>query len=632
MGASVRYDHASRVTSSWSFGDKEAVQIVCGKLLKLINAAVASEQQAGNVETTISHKSWIMEPYDLIVHNQRRIEMHSSTTDDEVAKKHFEILLKFLEDHQPGAWQKREEVRLGQCQQILFKHLWLLYPPGTTVFKKDDDSWRAYKVECTETVVDMKATILRIQAWFLDFNKTGTVLVPYRETFEISSFSRERPLEDMELIPDWFIRSVDPLNRKLIDRGWQYWNYRKTSFHREYRGDAWRQAPYNSRLVVIVDYSTSSRCAQPDSAMNIRDSTSRCSVCIGKSLGLLSFKDSLDEVPTDSHLCINDMVAPDFHYGDCWTDDEHALLFCPPKLWAFSLQFKTWNMIPHHHLKEIEKQDAPFEEELYMDSVRKDSLREIVSSYFQSGRSNSDNQPTTRKDRGLKILLIGNSGTGKTFTAECLSRKFGVALYIVTTGDLGVEPNMFDQKLHETFTRAANWNAMVLLDDVDLYACERVGYNHEQSALLPTFMRRLEYSDCLTFISMISWNDADPALRSRIHLAISFPMFSFASQQEIWLRFIKSLPQNPASKRLLTTFVDDELDGLDEGEHKNMNARQIKNCMDVALVLARNQGYGGVVSPHHIKTVLELGKNFKAHITQNLGRLAASNGRELFVL
>jgi hypothetical protein len=192
-----------------------------------------------------------------------------------------------------------------------------------------------------------------------------------------------------------------------------------------------------------------------------------------------------------------------------------------------------------------------------------------------------------------------------------------------------VEPNEFDQRLQETFTRAANWNAMVLLDDVDLYGCDRGGYNHEHSALLPTFMRHLEYADCLTFISMLSLGKADPAFPSRIHFAVSFKAFEFSSQKEIWLRLIQGLDQDLNSRLDLTRFVNSELETMHK-EHTNMNARQIKNCMDVALVLARNQGSGGVVIPHHIKTVLELGQSFKALVTQDIGQVAESNRRDLF--
>lgn len=234
-----------------SFGDKDAVQIVCERLLKMLRTAVSNERQAGNVETTISHKSWIMEPYELIVHNQKRIEQHSSRLEDDIAKKHLELLLRFLEYHQPGAWQKREEVRSGQCQKVLFRHLWLLYPPGTTVFSKDDDdAWRAYKIERSESFTDMNQTSLRVYAWFLDFNKTGNVLVPHKETFEISSFSSELPIRDLRLIPDWFITPTNSPRPELIERGKKYWSYHGAAKYREYKGAAWHQAPYDVRRTL----------------------------------------------------------------------------------------------------------------------------------------------------------------------------------------------------------------------------------------------------------------------------------------------------------------------------------------------------------------------------------------------
>lgn len=166
--------------------------------------------------------------------------------------------------------------------------------------------------------------------------------------------------------------------------------------------------------MVIVDYSTSSRCAEPKSV-----TSSRCAVCIGSSLGLLSYSDLFD-TPKHSHACINNMISTNIPFGDAWTRNENALLFCPPKLWAFSLRFKTWNLISHEHLEEVEGDEGPFKNELYMDSAKKNSLSGVVSSYFRKSGSTSDSHSPPRRER-VNILLVGTSGTGKTFTAGKLA-------------------------------------------------------------------------------------------------------------------------------------------------------------------------------------------------------------------
>ncbi|ETS84636.1 hypothetical protein PFICI_02661 [Pestalotiopsis fici W106-1] len=619
------------VFRSGSFGDKDGVQIVCGHVLKALRQVVASSEVSPDDEIIISRDSWIMEPYELIVYNKVRIEEHRRETTNDVAKKHLEMLLDFLNTSQLGVCQKFDEVQSHKCQNIRFKHLFLLYTPRTTVFKVDNDAWRAYVIEKSETMVGMKPTSLRIHAWFLDFNNAGDKLIPHRATFEVSQFSSERPIKHLELLPEWFIESQNSPRQELIDRGWKHWSYGKAPSHKEYRGTAWRQAPYETPLMVIVDYTTSSRCVQTGDATIEPDSTSsRCSACVGDSLGLFSFPHAV-ESPRGSHVCVNDVTMTHSRSEGSPTEDSSMLLFCPPKLWAFSLRFKTWSLVSHSDLKEVEPQENPFDDELYMDSTRKKSLSGIVSSYLNSVSSHGDNYSPTRKVRGLNILLSGSSGTGKTFTAECLARKFGIALYTVTTGDLGVEPTVFDQRLQETLTRATNWNAMVLLDDVDLYSKERTGYNNERAALLPTFLRDLEYSKCLCFISMISQEGVDPAFSSRIHLAVPFPKFDFESQKAIWHSLIEGLCQDGHSKFELSRFVNGTLRGLDQGEHTNMNARQIKNCMDVALVLAQNEGPGAIVMPHHVETVLELGMAFKAHIMQESGTRLEVIGEDLFI-
>lgn len=198
----------------------------------------------------------------------------------------------------------------------------------------------------------------------------------------------------------------------------------------------------------------------------------------------------------------------------------------------------------------------------------------------------------------------------------------------MTCGDLGTEPITLDQNLKETFTRAANWNAMVLLDGVDMYGYDREGWNHKREALVSTFLRHLEYSECLSFITMLSPEGLDPALPSRIHIAVVFPEFNLAMQQQMWIRMIERLHQGSSSTEELINFVKYTLFALHGGEHKYMNARQIQNCMDVAVILAQDDGPGVPVRRDHIETVLDLGREFGAYVKQDTGKLPGFRDEE----
>lgn len=189
---------------------------------------------------------------------------------------------------------------------------------------------------------------------------------------------------------------------------------------------------------------------------------------------------------------------------------------------------------------------------------------------------------------------------------------------------------MLEQRLLETFTRAMNWNAMVLLDDVDIYGYDRAQSEYKRAALLSTFLRQLEYSECFTFISMATIKDADRALESRVHVVIPFPRFDYSSQIQIWQRFIKSLDSNQVNVSLLIGFILQEISGLDGGKHMHMNAWQIRSCIDVALTLARKDATAQhILQPEHIRTVLRLGESFRVQILQEQRELVQDQARYL---
>ncbi|KAH6655032.1 hypothetical protein BKA67DRAFT_559301 [Truncatella angustata] len=617
---------------SW-FGEKRAVQVVCEDLCQILERAAIALPWSEENEKLFSPSSWITEPFEVIVHNRSEIVKHHSELDDGDAKKHLGWFLERLEAHQPGLWQKQDEILSGSCRQVLFEHLWLLYPPGSTVFSIDDSAWRAYIIERTETVTLEHAAILQIHVCYLDFDGTGRRLIPHRTVIEVTSYTSERKMSALRLKPEWYIERTTPLIvANLVKRGNEYSGLGGKPHYREYEGDAWPKASHDSKTKVIVDYSTSSKyTAAGDTARN-QDGMSSCPVCIGESLGLFSYSEHADD---DPQICVNGVshsthwskASQELHIGD------KALLFCPPRLWAFSLNFKTWKSVSHEELHVVESQNTSFEQDLCMKQSRKQSLRHIVSGYMKDTEDVkliSSKETVGRKGRGLNILLSGSSGTGKTWTAECLSEKFNVPLYSMTCGDLGVHSGVLDQKLQETFTRAKNWNSMVLLDDADIYVYERDIYSLNRNALLPIFLRHLEYSDCLTFISISQFEPVDAAFASRIHVGVPFPKFDFGTQQEVWHLVIDRLPHDYLEKDELQYFITHELGELDSGGYREMNGRQIRNCIDVALVLARNEA-SSKLQHHHIVRILKLGKDFKDHVLQVANESTEFRARNFFI-
>ena len=69
--------------------------------------------------------------------------------------------------------------------------------------------------------------------------------------------------------------------------------------------------------------------------------------------------------------------------------------------------------------------------------------------------------------------MLGPPGVGKTLTAECIADLYERPLYSVTSGDIGTDPHFIEGNLRQIFDYAVKWNAVLLLDEADVFLAER---------------------------------------------------------------------------------------------------------------------------------------------------------------
>ena len=78
----------------------------------------------------------------------------------------------------------------------------------------------------------------------------------------------------------------------------------------------------------------------------------------------------------------------------------------------------------------------------------------------------------------------GPPGVGKTLTAECIADLYERPLYSITSGDIGTDPAAVETNLHLIFQYAVTWNAVLLLDEADVFLAERNLENLSRNALV----------------------------------------------------------------------------------------------------------------------------------------------------
>ncbi|OTA88686.1 hypothetical protein M434DRAFT_14903 [Hypoxylon sp. CO27-5] len=528
----------------------------------------------------------VNEPYELLFYNRRRLlEAEPNDTDGHI-KKHVQALFNFIQKKSPLAWEKLNEIEGETCYEIAFKDLWLLYPPGRTVFSSEDGAWRAYKIDRVEIYSESKSDEILIHCCFLDFDKTGKWLVPQVKVFHVPSYSSERLIKNLNVIPDWCYAG---LGEKLIERGKIYRNYGHEVFYRRYDGDAWPRTSEEDPVNVMIDYVTSSRYQQDTSLYQSHSTGVVCSICQGRAIQLESYPTNALH---DSDICgIRHTESPVY--------DDALLMFCPPWLWAFSLRHKSWKRVSLRDLSMVPSQAEPFEK-LQMDEGKKENIEKLVCGYLQNRKENNSPDPIKGKGQGLNFLLNGKPGTGKTLTVESLCEKHRIPLYMLTCGDLGNDTDAFEDRLTMAFLRAANWGAILLLEDAEIFVQDRnVGnLDLQRCAIMSSFLSKLDYSRTVTFMATNRKPRLDPALISRLDLPLSFPDFDFGVQKRIWKDMIGRLQSvNARDKDDLECWVESQLENLDDKRYIRMNGRQIRNCLSAASALARGNGSGGKSIP-----------------------------------
>ena len=204
------------------------------------------------------------------------------------------------------------------------------------------------------------------------------------------------------------------------------------------------------------------------------------------------------------------------------------------------------------------------------------------------------------------FLLSGPPGTGKTLTAEAIAELLRKPLYIVTAGDLGITASEVEKTLGSVLDLCQTWDALVLIDEADVFLEARDSTEIQRNALVCVMLRLLEYySGCLFLSSNRSAASIDAAIASRITVMLTYPPLETEGRAKVWKNLIELVPALPvdpttglAPERISRNprkaskyrmhFTDSEYDALASGYQ--LNGRQIKNSIVLARALAKERG------------------------------------------
>ncbi|KAM3435647.1 hypothetical protein NHJ13734_005454 [Beauveria thailandica] len=197
------------------------------------------------------------------------------------------------------------------------------------------------------------------------------------------------------------------------------------------------------------------------------------------------------------------------------------------------------------------------------------------------------------KGQGLVILLSGPTGTGKTLMAEAVADRAQRPLVSLQADNLGSQVDTLGANLRRFLTMAAEWNAVVLLDEADVFMAERDPINIHRNELVSIFLRELEYFSGVLFLTTNLYETIDSAFRSRVSLHQRFSSLSQDARRKVWHNFLPCLaPQTQEvdgdAGAVVPTLSEADIDELSVWQ---LNGREIQNTVKMARMWCDRKGY-----------------------------------------
>jgi SpoVK/Ycf46/Vps4 family AAA+-type ATPase len=186
-------------------------------------------------------------------------------------------------------------------------------------------------------------------------------------------------------------------------------------------------------------------------------------------------------------------------------------------------------------LLDITWNDHAFQE-LVLDKQTKMLVYSLVKQHSSKGDGFDD--IIAGKGKGLIGLFSGPPGCGKTLTAEAVAEITKRPLYSVSAGDLGTDSLSVDKKLSQILEQAHKWNAVLLLDEADVFLQQRDQHSIARNALISIFLKQLEYFQGILILTTNRIAHCDTAFKSRIHISIQYPDLDESARRQLWNTFL----------------------------------------------------------------------------------------------
>ncbi|KND93453.1 26S protease regulatory subunit 4, partial [Tolypocladium ophioglossoides CBS 100239] len=531
-------------------------------------------------------------PFECFIHRWDRFEAaRNDPSLEETAKEHLELLHGIMLEDLGDIITLRGDYLKNKA--VSFDHAWTLFTPGCTVFGQKNGKPVAAKFKRGYYGRNMCGRHYTPECRIVDWD--GTIMGWTDLQLQIPAFLGTMPFSSLPCYPLDYHPQVEAVTAMLQERGRRFESLAGYCY-RSYKGVAlWhlenktRRENVQSRIVV-------------DGA-NWEKENYDHQVCItafhmeGEARSRRGSCSSFDDECDDS-----DGGGADVDGSERLPLTEEQLLMATPMVRGYALQNKRWMEFYIDDIGAVQ-----FNEDAFSSLVMPEEKKELILAFAQSQvkYKSAFDDVISGKGKGIIMLLSGGPGIGKTLTAESVAEEMRVPLYSMSAGDLGSEAYNVEANLSKILGMVADWNAVLLLDECDVFLEERTPHDMERNRIVAIFLRTLEYYEGTLFLTTNRVENMDPAFRSRIHVSLEYPPLDAAVRAAVWRSFLaRTVSLDDATVRgdAAHTVTDDEVRELSA---LDLNGRVIKNVLKAASLLACHRRER--LAFRHLRTVLQIG-------------------------
>ncbi|RIA83802.1 P-loop containing nucleoside triphosphate hydrolase protein [Glomus cerebriforme] len=468
-------------------------------------------------------------------------------------KSHLESLVDLIE--------VEYESRIGNIKEMIennvisFKNLFYLFTKGQHV-----------RAEWNECIIGAKVTrVTYHHSYFGEYmniiteiiDSDGITFIHGTKSFIIDDWKGVCEIEKLPVVP---LPEESPIRDELITRGRKFVKYAIGPHYLHYTGNMFYKSWYGT-----TNYKSDGRVM----------------------IDTVSFS----KINPTYNMETTKRANRQNDFGTQKSVKEEELFMCAPSLYGFCFATKKWGQLFVDPLDELTFDDNAFDQ-LVMDPIKK----ELISSLVTSKHEGSDF--ISGKGGSCIFLLYGPPGVGKTLTAEATSEFLHRPLYAVNVGELGTSVVDLERKLSEILEVASIWNAVILIDEADIFLERRSENDIQRNALVGVFLRLLEYHQGILFLTTNRVKCFEPAFQSRISVALKYDDLDTNAREQIWRTFLDRIEGKNKSQV-----------NIEELKRRSLNGREIKTAVKLAKALTTKNNPNALITTQQLNTILNISKS-----------------------